>query len=62
MSAYSASKFAVRGMTQSAAMDYGRYGITVNAYAPGAIETTLSEHAPRFSPQMCRGWLTCVVC
>ncbi|OBZ71550.1 Diacetyl reductase [(S)-acetoin forming] [Grifola frondosa] len=23
------------------AMDYGKYGITVNAYAPGAVETSL---------------------
>lgn len=42
-SVYSASKFAIRGMTQSAAMDYGKYGITVNAYAPGVIETPLSK-------------------
>ncbi|KAI1783319.1 acetoin reductase family protein [Ganoderma leucocontextum] len=38
---YCATKFAVRGLTQCAAMDYGKYGITVNAYAPGAIETPL---------------------
>ncbi|KAI0330342.1 acetoin dehydrogenase [Cubamyces sp. BRFM 1775] len=38
---YSASKFAVRGIVQSAALDYGPYGITVNAYAPGACETSL---------------------
>ena len=42
-SAYCATKFAIRGMTQSAAMDYGKYGITVNVYAPGAIETPLRE-------------------
>lgn len=24
-------------------MDYGKYGITVNAYAPGTIETPLRE-------------------
>ncbi|KAI0738812.1 acetoin reductase family protein [Daedaleopsis nitida] len=42
-SAYCATKFAVRGMTQSAAMDYGKYGITVNAYAPGAVDTPLLE-------------------
>ena len=42
-SVYSATKFAIRGMTQSAAMDYGKYGITVNAYAPGVIETPLSK-------------------
>ncbi|KAE9401209.1 NAD-binding protein, partial [Gymnopus androsaceus JB14] len=34
-SAYSASKFAVRGLTQSAALELGEHGITVNAYAPG---------------------------
>ena len=42
-SAYSASKFAVRGLTQCAALDYGKYGITVNAYAPGITETPLRE-------------------
>ncbi|KAG9220122.1 hypothetical protein CCMSSC00406_0007183 [Pleurotus cornucopiae] len=36
---YSSTKFAIRGLTQSAAQEYGKYGITVNAYAPGAIET-----------------------
>ncbi|KAF4584930.1 hypothetical protein EYR40_001756 [Pleurotus pulmonarius] len=40
-SAYSSSKFAVRGLTQSAAQEYGKYGITVNAYAPGSIVTEL---------------------
>uniref|UniRef100_A0A0W0GD90 Ketoreductase domain-containing protein n=1 Tax=Moniliophthora roreri TaxID=221103 RepID=A0A0W0GD90_MONRR len=40
-SAYSASKFAVRGLTQSAAQEYGKYGITVNAYAPGVIPTEM---------------------
>lgn len=37
--AYSASKFAVRGLTQSAAQEWGKHGITVNAYAPGPIDT-----------------------
>ncbi|KAF7369254.1 NAD-binding protein [Mycena venus] len=38
---YSASKFAVRGITQAAAQEYGPYAITVNAYAPGAIDTDI---------------------
>ncbi len=38
---YSASKAAVVGFTKSAAMELGRYGITVNAIAPGFIETDL---------------------
>ncbi|KIM81214.1 hypothetical protein PILCRDRAFT_72177 [Piloderma croceum F 1598] len=40
---YSATKFAVRGLTQSAAGDLGKHGITVNAYAPGAIDTPLRK-------------------
>ncbi|KAF9074583.1 hypothetical protein BDP27DRAFT_1415996 [Rhodocollybia butyracea] len=39
--AYTASKFAIRGLTQTAAMEFGQYGITVNAYAPGLIETPM---------------------
>ncbi|KAF7369252.1 NAD(P)-binding protein [Mycena venus] len=38
---YSASKFAVRGLTQAAASEFGPHGITVNAYAPGAINTSM---------------------
>ncbi|KAJ7819879.1 hypothetical protein B0H13DRAFT_1661157 [Mycena leptocephala] len=41
---YSASKFAVRGLTQSAVMlslEFGASGITLNAYAPGVIDTPI---------------------
>ncbi|KAJ6482586.1 NAD-binding protein [Mycena sanguinolenta] len=38
---YCASKFAVRGITQSAALEFGPHGITVNAYAPGTIDTPI---------------------
>ncbi|KAL0069995.1 hypothetical protein AAF712_002892 [Marasmius tenuissimus] len=41
LSAYSASKFAIRGLTQAAAVELGKHGITVNAYAPGAIVTEM---------------------
>ena len=37
--AYSASKFAVLGLTQSSAMDLAPYRITVNAVCPGPINT-----------------------
>ncbi|KAF8547027.1 short chain oxidoreductase [Imleria badia] len=38
---YCASKFAVRGLTQTAALELGQYNITVNSYAPGLIETPI---------------------
>ncbi|KAF8179679.1 hypothetical protein K438DRAFT_1768718, partial [Mycena galopus ATCC 62051] len=40
---YCSSKFAVRGLTQAAACEFGKYGITVNAYAPGAVVTQMTE-------------------
>ncbi|TFK69350.1 NAD-binding protein [Pluteus cervinus] len=40
---YSATKFAVRGLTQGAAQELGQHGITVNCYAPGAIDTHLLQ-------------------
>ena len=37
--AYSASKFAVIGLTQSMAKELGDHGVTVNSICPGAINT-----------------------
>jgi meso-butanediol dehydrogenase/(S,S)-butanediol dehydrogenase/diacetyl reductase len=41
--AYCASKFAVVGLTQSAARGLAEYGITVNAFCPGVVTTELWE-------------------
>ena len=40
---YSASKFAVRGMTKTAAIELGRFGIRVNAVCPGGINTQMGN-------------------
>ena len=36
---YSASKFAIRGMTKSAALGLGQPGIRVNSIRPGGVNT-----------------------
>ncbi|KAK0820014.1 hypothetical protein LTR75_001784 [Friedmanniomyces endolithicus] len=41
LSHYSASKWAVRGLTQAYAMEMAEHHITVNAYAPGIVGTAM---------------------
>ena len=42
-SGYSASKHGVVGLTRNSAIEYGQFGIQVNAIAPGAIMTPMVE-------------------
>lgn len=37
-SAYAVTKFGIIGLTQTMALEFGKYGIRVNAIAPGAVE------------------------
>ncbi|KAI5476354.1 acetoin dehydrogenase-like protein [Pseudohyphozyma bogoriensis] len=41
LSTYSASKWAVKGFTQASAKEWAKYGIRVNAYAPGIVDTPM---------------------
>jgi 3alpha(or 20beta)-hydroxysteroid dehydrogenase len=45
--AYAASKAANANLTRTAAIELGQYGIRVNAIAPGAVDTPMSN-APEF--------------
>lgn len=40
---YSATKWAVRGLTQAYAMELAEHSITVNSYAPGIVGTAMWE-------------------
>lgn len=44
--AYTASKWALRGLTRSASLELGERGIRVNAVMPGLIDTPMMASAP----------------
>ena len=51
LSAYSASKFAIRGMTKAAAQELGQFGIRVNSVHPGGVLTRMVLDQARLRPR-----------
>lgn len=51
MSIYSASKHAVLGLTRSAAVEYGKKGIRINAVCPAVIDTEMFRRAAAADPR-----------
>ncbi|BAP85356.1 acetoin reductase [Paucilactobacillus hokkaidonensis JCM 18461] len=41
LTVYGATKFAIRGVTQTTAKELAQFGITVNAYCPGIVKTPM---------------------
>ncbi|MGK2382095.1 SDR family NAD(P)-dependent oxidoreductase [Gordonia tangerina] len=57
-SGYAAAKHGVVGLTRNSGIEYGQYGITVTAIAPGAIMTPMVEGVTQADRpgQLGRGW------
>lgn len=51
-SAYAAAKAGVEALTRNTAVEYGRFGIRVNAVAPGTIVTEMHERAAGADPRV----------
>ena len=49
---YAASKHAVAGLTKTAAIEYARQGIRVNAVCPSAVDTPMGSRLAGSDPQV----------
>jgi len=57
MPAYTASKFAVVGLTRYAAVEYAKTGIRINAVCPGTMKTPMLERGIAYDPEKIEPWV-----
>ena len=50
--AYAATKWAVRGLTKSAALEFAEFGICVNSVHPGLVDTRMMDEIPQSSEEL----------
>lgn len=60
LSAYSASKFGVLGLTRSAALEYAGQGIRINAVCPGFVHTPMEKTVSGGSDEVLKAMATMV--
>lgn len=51
LAAYSTSKWGLRGLTKTAALEFGSSSIRVNSIHPGPVDTAMLRSSPRFLAQ-----------
>ncbi len=59
MPAYAAAKHGVVGLTRTAALEYAKAGIRINAVCPGIVDTPMTQGIVAKHPRMAQATAGC---